>query len=78
MLRPNKHSDPKLTVLPVAGIMLKRLRKRRSCSIFDLRKQVDEIGPDRAALFLPSIVLLHVLGLVEYRRKTDCLEYIGP
>ena len=78
MLRPTKHSDPQLTVLPVAGDLLKRLRKKRACSIADLRTFVEEIGPDRIPLLLPSITLLHLLGLVEYRRKTDCMEYVGP
>lgn len=78
MLRPNKHSDPQLTVLPVAGELLKRLRKKRSCSIAELRKHIEDVGPDRAPLLLPSIAVLYLLGLVEYRRKTDCMEYIGP
>lgn len=78
MLRPNKHSDPQLTVLPVAGEVLKRLRKKRSCSIAELRKHVEDIGSDRTGLLVPSIAVLFLLGLVEYRRKTDCMEYIGP
>lgn len=78
MLRPNKHSDPQLTVLPVAGELLKRIRQKRSCSIADLRKYLEDIGPDRTPLLLPSIAVLYVLGLVEYRRKTDCMEYVGP
>jgi len=78
MLRPNKHSDPQLTVLPVAAALLKRLRQKRSCTIADLRKHVDSLGPDRLPLLLPSIAVLFVLGVVEYRRKTDCMEYVGP
>jgi hypothetical protein len=78
MLRPNKHSDPQLTVLPVAADVLKRLRKKRSCSLTDLRKYVEETGADRTSLLLPSIATLYLLGLVEYRRKTDCIEYVGP
>lgn len=78
MLRPNKHSDPQLTVLPVAGDLLKQLRKKRSCSIAELRKYVEDVGQDRMPLLLPSISMLYLLGLVEYRRKTDCMEYIGP
>jgi hypothetical protein len=78
MLRPNKHSDPQLTVLPVAGEILKRLKKKRSCSIADLRTYIDNNGADRTSLLMPSISVLYLLGLVEYRRKTDCVEYIGP
>lgn len=78
MLRPNKHSDPQLTVLPVAGTLLKKLRQKRSCTLTDMRKYVDDLGSDRAPLLLPSIALLFVLGLIEYRRKTDSMEYVGP
>jgi hypothetical protein len=77
MLRPNKHSDPQLTLLPVAGDILQRLRKKRSCSIADLRDYVESAGQDRTSLLMPSIMLLYILGLVEYRRKTDCVEYVG-
>jgi hypothetical protein len=78
MLRPNKHSDPQLTLLPVTGELLKKLRQKRSCTIADLRQYLDDIGPDRSPLLLPSIALLFLLGVAEYRRKTDCVEYVGP
>jgi hypothetical protein len=29
-------------------------------------------------LFLPTLSFLYLLGLVEYRPKTDSLEYVGP
>ena len=78
MLRPNKHSDPQLTVLPIAGELLKKLRSKRSCTVADLRKHVEGIGTDRIPLLEPSIAVLYLLGLVEYRRKTDSMEYVGP
>jgi len=78
MLRPNKHSDPQLTVLPLAGELLKKLRQKRSCTIAELRKYVEDFGSDRVPLLLPSIAVLFLLGLIEYRRKTDCMEYVGP
>jgi hypothetical protein len=78
MLRPTKHSDPQLTILPIAGELLKRLRKKRLCSLADLRLCVEKLGADRVPLLLPSITLLYLLGLVEYRRKTDSMEYVGP
>jgi hypothetical protein len=78
MLRPNKHSDPQLTVLPVAGEVLKRVRQKRSCTIADLRKHVEGLGPDRVPLLFPSMAVLFLLGLIQYRRKTDSMEYVGP
>jgi len=29
-------------------------------------------------LFLPALNFLYLLGLIEYRQKTDSLEYVGP
>ena len=78
MLRPNKHSDPQLTILPIAGDLLKKIRQKRSCTITDLRKHVESLGDDRVPLLLPSLAVLFLLGLIEYRRKTDCIEYVGP
>ncbi|MFO1044522.1 MAG: ABC-three component system middle component 8 [Planctomycetaceae bacterium] len=78
MLRPNKYSDPQLTILPIAGALLKQLKKKRSITIADLKEHVASLGPDRMPLFFPSIAVLYLLGVVEYRRKTDCMEYIGP
>jgi hypothetical protein len=78
MLRPNKHSDPQLTVLPVAGEVLKRVRQKRACTIAELRKYVEGLGPDRVPLLVPSMAVLFLLGLIQYRRKTDSMEYVGP
>lgn len=78
MLRPNKHSDPQLTVLPIAGELLKKIRQKRTCAIEDLRKHLEDQGADRVPLLLPALAVLFLLGLIEYRRKTDCMEYVGP
>lgn len=29
-------------------------------------------------LFLPALNFLYLMGLIEYRPKTDALEYVGP
>lgn len=76
MLRPSKHSHPDRTVINVALLLLARLRAQRLCDYDALfayvRKAV--IGGD--ALFLPAINFLYLLGLIEYRPKTDSFEYI--
>ena len=78
MLRPTKHSDPRRTVLPVAGLMLQRLRRYRTESLVDLRAHVRNKAPDLDVLFVPAVDLLFLLGLVEYHPKTDSFEYVGP
>jgi hypothetical protein len=77
MLRPTKHSHPDRTVISAAVILLQRLRKQRVEDFTSLRKLVKKsAGSD--SLFLPAVNLLYLFGLIEYRPKTDALEYQGP
>lgn len=78
MLRPTKHSHPDRTLVGVATVLLGRLRDRRAENYDALldhaRKRVG--GSD--VLFRPALSFLFLLGLVEYRPKNDCFEYMGP
>jgi hypothetical protein len=78
MLRPTKHSHPDRTVINVALLLLSRLRARRIDGFDSLRSFAKKsvIGGD--VLFLPSLNFLYLLGLLEYRAKTDAVEYVGP
>jgi hypothetical protein len=78
MLRPSKHSHPDRTILNVAFVLLARLRKQRLDTYDDLRDYVKKRVDGGDILFLPALNLLYLLGLVEYRPKTDGLEYVGP
>ncbi|HET7268813.1 MAG TPA: ABC-three component system middle component 8 [Oleiagrimonas sp.] len=55
-----------------------RLRKRRLEDYNNLLSYAKKavIGGD--VLFLPSLNFLFLLGLIEYRPKTDAIEYVGP
>ncbi len=76
MLRPNKHSHPDRTVINVAMVILVKLKNIRIHSYSDLLSYVKKnvIGGD--VLFLPALSFLFLVGLVEYRPKTDSIEYI--
>lgn len=78
MLRPTKHSDPQLTVLPLAAELLARVREARTMALSELRDLANTPNRDREPLFVPALSVLFLLGLVEYRRKTDSFEYVGP
>lgn len=78
MLRPTKHSNPKMTVLPVAGQILAHLRRKRTESLATLQQIVTRPGQEYQPLLVPAIALLFLLGLVKYRRKNDSIEYVGP
>lgn len=78
MLRPTKHSHPDRTVINVSLLLLSRLKERRVDGYDVLRKFAKKhvLGGD--VLFLPALNFLYLMGLVEYRPKTDAVEYVGP
>ncbi len=78
MLRPSKHSHPDRTVVNVALILLTRLRKRRLEGYSALRGHAKKVVAGGDVLFLPALNFLFLLGLIEYRPKTDAIEYVGP
>jgi len=77
-LRPSKHSHPDRTVINVARLLLARLKARRVEEYDSLRRLAKKSVIGGEILFLPALNLLYLLGLVEYRPKTDAFEYLGP
>jgi len=77
MLRPNKHSHPDQTVLRAAFLLLARLKSRRLDDFDELRKYVTKAIRGGGTLYLPALNLLYLLDLIDYRPKTDSVEYVG-
>ncbi|MFO0635360.1 MAG: ABC-three component system middle component 8 [Nannocystaceae bacterium] len=59
-------------------MLLGRLKSRRLDEYDALRKFARKAIAGGDVLFLPALNFLFLLGLVEYRPKTDSLEYLGP
>lgn len=78
MLRPSKHSHPDKTVLNIAVLILKRIKSRRLEEFEALKAFVAKSVRGGTTLYLPALDLLYLLGLLQYRPKTDSLEYVGP
>lgn len=78
MLRPTKHSHPDRTVINVSMLLLARLRTRRVDDYDVLRKYAKKSVTGGDVLFLPALNFLYLLGLIDYRPKTDAVEYVGP
>ena len=78
MLRPTKHSHPDRTAINVALLLLIRLKARRVDEYDVLRSYVKKAVRGGEALFLPALNFLFLLGLIDYRPKTDSIEYLGP
>jgi hypothetical protein len=78
MLRPTKHSHPDRTVINVALLLVARLKARRVDEYDVLRKFAKKQVTGGDVLFLPALNFLYLMGLIEYRPKTDAVEYVGP
>lgn len=78
MLRPTKHSHPDRTVINVSMLLLKQLRKHRLERYSDLQLFAKKSVSGGDVLLLPALSFLYILGLIEYRPKTDAIEYTGP
>lgn len=77
MLRPSKHAHPDRTVIHVAMLVIARLKGRRVEEYGALKEFVKKHTKGGEVLFLPAVNLLYLLGLIDYRPKTDALEYVG-
>ena len=78
MLRPTKHSHPDRTIVSVSVLLLARLKMRRLDSYDALRSYAKKAVVGGDVLFLPALNFLYLLGLIDYRPKTDAVEYVGP
>ena len=78
MLRPSKHSHPDRTVINVSLLLLARLKTRRVDDYDGLRKYARKAVTGGDVLFLPALNFLFLMGLIDYRPKTDAVEYVGP
>lgn len=77
MLSPSRHSHPDQTVVAMSLKLLQQLRKKRVLEYESLLANASKTVKGGDFLFLPAIHFLFVLGLIEYRPKTDCFEYVG-
>ena len=78
MLRPTKHSHPDRTVINVSLLLLARLKARRVDEYHVLHNFAKKSVAGGDVLFLPALNFLYLMGLIEYRPKTDAVEYVGP
>jgi hypothetical protein len=78
ILRPTKHAHPDRTVISLSLLLLARLKTRRLEDYYGLRKFAKRSVKGGDVLFLPALNFLFLIGLIEYRPKTDSVEYLGP
>ncbi|MGO2339080.1 MAG: ABC-three component system middle component 8 [Psychrobacter sp.] len=76
MISPKKHNHPDKTLVYTSYLMLDKLRKERVLNYDNLLKYVKENVTSGEFLFMPSLNFLYLLGLIEYKTRTDSIEYI--
>jgi hypothetical protein len=76
MLTPRKHLDLDSSVLRVASILLKALKRPGVMEFERLRGVVlKRVGEGGEVSFLPALNFLYLLGRVEYHTQNDTIEY---
>ncbi len=75
MIRPSKHNHPDKTLIYASYLMLDKLSSQRVMKYDDLLAYIKSKITSGEFLFLPALDFLYLLGLVEYRAKTDSIEY---
>jgi len=76
MISPKKHNHPDKTLVYTSYLMLDKLRKERVLNYDVLLKYVKTNVTSGEFLFMPSLNFLYLLGLIEYKTRTDSIEYI--
>jgi hypothetical protein len=76
MLAPRKHLNLDASILRIAALMLRDLRRRGVMDFERVRKNViNRIGPDADVSFLSALSFLYLIGRVDYHLQNDTLEY---
>lgn len=77
MLKPTKFSHPDKTIIALSALILERLMSCRLQTYEELKSFIRAKTDGVESLILPTIDLLFLLGLLEYRPKSDAFEYTG-
>jgi hypothetical protein len=76
MLTPRKHLDLDSSVLRVAAIMLRTLKRPGVMEFERLRGVVlKRVGEAGEVSFMPALNFLFLLGRVDYHVQNDTIEY---
>ncbi|WP_158324473.1 ABC-three component system middle component 8 [Sporosarcina sp. FSL W8-0480] len=77
MLLTHKYMDLEKSVLKMSSEIIKEFSNKESVEFEYLYKSMErEFDVDVNELFIPSLILLHALGKLDYRMSEDLLEWI--
>jgi len=75
MLKPDKHTNPVLSVVNIAGLVIERIRNDEIVSYDDLLSNlVNQTSESVKDIFLYSLSFLYLLDKIEYIPDLDALK----
>jgi len=78
MIRPNKYTDVKLSILGVSAEILHALKEEQSQKYTHLLVNVsNRIGDGAKTNFLLALVFLFSLGKIKYHQEVDVIELLA-
>jgi hypothetical protein len=77
ILKPTKHTNPSLSVLNGAALMLKAIRKKRIMSYEEMNMHLEKnLGKEFVSDFSVYAGFLYILGKISYSEKNDSFIYV--
>ncbi len=77
MIKPNKHLNPRFSVIHVGGLIIKALKDSGMLTFGELLAVLtDKTGEKVKEVYLPSLSFLFLVGKIRYHKKIDSLELI--
>jgi len=75
MLKPDKHTNPKLSVFNTSAIIIRHLKEAEILKYDELLTSIiNESGKNSKELFIPAISFLFLLDKIEYLADLDSLR----
>ncbi len=75
MLKPDKHTNPKLSVINVAGLIIGELKRHEVVSYEELLNNIiRRTGESVKEIFVYANSFLFLLGKIEYIHNLDALK----
>ncbi len=75
MLKPDKHTNPKLSVINIAGLIIEELKRHEVVSYEELLNNIiKRTGASVKEIFVYANSFLFLLGKIEYIPNLDALK----
>ena len=77
MIKPNKHINPRFSVIHVSALAIKALKENGMLTFGELLAILtDKVGEKVKDVYLPSLSFLFLTGKLKYHQKIDSFEFI--